>query len=92
MLVVLDAASRLPTSSTPDQALAAQLEAWKHSRPGDTAVPPAILHLGVATWTRLHGAVSLEIEGVFDSTGLDPELVYDAEVAHLVSGHALSTV
>ena len=32
----------------------------------------------VTLWSRMHGHVSLEIEGNFASMGLDPEALYEA--------------
>ncbi|WP_246491972.1 TetR-like C-terminal domain-containing protein [Actinomadura alba] len=45
---------------------------------------PAVALRAVGVWTRLHGFVSLEIEGNFASMGLDPELLYDIEVTALL--------
>jgi hypothetical protein len=36
-------------------------------------------------WTRLHGVVSLEIEGSFAPMGVDPALLYASEVDQLVA-------
>ena len=35
----------------------------------------------VTLWSRMHGHVSLEIEGNFASMGLDPEALYDATLS-----------
>jgi AcrR family transcriptional regulator len=35
----------------------------------------------VALWSRMHGHVSLEIEGNFASMGLDPEALYEATLS-----------
>jgi AcrR family transcriptional regulator len=61
-----------------------QLVRWAHSRPGDLGASPAVLRLGVLTWTRLHGIVTLELAGVFASMGIDAGLLLDAEVAQIV--------
>jgi hypothetical protein len=42
----------------------------------------------VLTWTRLHGVVSLELEGVFEAMALDPALLHRAEVEHVLAQHA----
>ena len=34
----------------------------------------------VTAWSRMHGHVSLEIEGNFASMGLDPEALYELTV------------
>lgn len=64
--------------------LAEQLGRWQQSRVGAAVLSPETLHVSVAAWTRLHGLVSLEIEGVFASMGLDPLLLFEAEVEQLV--------
>ena len=70
----------------PDAALAAQLAAWAAAR--SSAGRPGVLLLGLVAWTRMHGVVSLEIEGVFDQVGVDPALLFRAEVDHLVAQRA----
>ncbi len=72
------AGEQLPT------ALSRQLREWalRHERdPGDTDT----LYRGVITWTRLHGFVSLEIEGAFASMGIDPDAVFRREVDALTT-------
>ena len=32
----------------------------------------------------MHGIVSLEIEGFYEQVGVDPGLLYDAEVQHII--------
>ena len=79
-----------PTGSPPGgeklpRALTRQLREWalSHARdPGD----PDTLYRGVITWTRLHGFVSLEIEGAFASMGIDADTVFRREVAALARG------
>lgn len=70
-------------------ALDRQLEAWADDRSGGPSGQPgpsaAVLQLAVLAWTRLHGVVSLEIEGVFASMKLDAALLYEAEVDHLIA-------
>lgn len=66
-------------------ALHGQLERWTTERSGRADHPAPVLQLGVLTWTRLHGLVSLEIEGAFESMNIDPALLYDAEVEHLIA-------
>ena len=73
-----------PPASSPPRPLAEQLQRWQQSRVGAAVSPVTTLHLSVVSWTRLHGLVSLEIEGVFVSMGLDPDLLFDAEVEQLV--------
>jgi AcrR family transcriptional regulator len=64
--------------------LDSQLDRWSQSR--ELAdLPPSVALRAIITWSRLHGLVSLEIEGNFASMGLDPELLFDAEVAAILS-------
>ncbi|MGW2839912.1 TetR/AcrR family transcriptional regulator [Streptomyces sp. NPDC001493] len=53
---------------------------WAGARPD---APPAALRLALALWTRLHGVLSLELAGHFTGMGLDPALLYAAEVETL---------
>jgi AcrR family transcriptional regulator len=50
-------------------------------RSGLSAFPPHVLALGLISWTRLHGIISLELGGHLAATGLDPSVLYDTEVA-----------
>jgi AcrR family transcriptional regulator len=65
----------------PDPRLARQLARWARARGVDLDPPHA--HRALTAWTRLHGLVGLEIDGNFDSMGIDPALLYAAEVAAL---------
>ena len=88
MVVLLDAlaAVEAPASRVSGHAggLNRQLERWAQSRPGGEEHPPELLLLGVLAWTRLHGMVSLEIEGAFKPMGLDAALLLRAEVDQLI--------
>jgi hypothetical protein len=42
------------------------------------------LYLGLLAWTRLHGLISLELGQHLTATGVEPALLYDAEVASLL--------
>ncbi len=47
--------------------------------------PPAASPVtAVRSWTRLRGTVSLEIQGFFTDMGIDPALLYAAEVDTLL--------
>ncbi|MFB9904631.1 TetR/AcrR family transcriptional regulator [Allokutzneria oryzae] len=64
-------------------ALYRQLGAWGDKmQTGD--LTPKQLHWGVVMWVRLHGVISLEVTNQFGPTGVDPELVFKAEVESLV--------
>jgi AcrR family transcriptional regulator len=51
---------------------------------GGWEVDPALFLRAMITWSRLHGLISLEIGGNFASMGLDPEQVYEIELAGLL--------
>ena len=95
MLVILDAVAdlgRVPaTRRGSTRALDQQLERWASDRPGRDDLPPAALRLAVTTWTRAHGLVSLEIEGVFAAMSVDAALLYRTEVDTLLDQHAALT-
>jgi AcrR family transcriptional regulator len=86
MAVILDAIENLPRARQPKPKLTAdlraQLDAWTH-RVGGQPRPPAILLRGVIFWSRLHGLISLELDGHLASMQLDAELLYRAELAEL---------
>ncbi len=65
--------------------LDAQLVAWAGSR-GEGEVPPAVLLTGLRAFSRLHGVLSLEVTGQFGPMGIDPALLYRAEVESLILG------
>jgi len=84
---LLDALATLPSVTTAAPRLStldAQFTAW--ARETDQQIPGPVLQRGVVWWTRLHGLLSLEIEGHFASMGFDPALLYDAEVETLLDG------
>jgi AcrR family transcriptional regulator len=47
-------------------------------------VAPVVSEAVLRTWTRLHGVVSLEIEGHFTGMGFDPGALYALEVGKLL--------
>ncbi|WP_327168025.1 TetR/AcrR family transcriptional regulator [Streptomyces subrutilus] len=55
---------------------------WAGDRPD---APPAALRLALAFWSRLHGALSLELAGHFNGMGLDPAALYASEVDSLTA-------
>jgi AcrR family transcriptional regulator len=72
-----------------DPELASQIQAWgQRARPPD--LPTGQLYLGLLTWTRLHGLISLELGHHLASTGVDPALLYEAEVQSLLQRARLS--
>src|SRR5919198_2865461 len=87
MAAVLDAIEALPKTRTKPRAelppeLRAQLATWTQ-RVGGQKRAPAILLRGVLFWSRLHGLISLELDGHLASMQLDPQLLYRAELAEL---------
>jgi AcrR family transcriptional regulator len=68
-----------------DRDLDEQLEAWARSRGLGDLAPSRALD-AITGWSRLHGLVSLEIEGNWASMGLDPDLLFTREVDALSSG------
>ena len=59
-----------------DAALAGQLSRWSVRVPPGTVTDPAVALRAVMVWSRMHGFVSLEIEGNFASMGLDPDALF----------------
>ena len=60
-----------------DPVIDAQLTAWAPE------VEPGRALAAITVWSRLHGLVSLEIEGNFASIGVDPDRLFAREVAAL---------
>jgi AcrR family transcriptional regulator len=81
---LLGCGSESPSGAQPDPPppLASQLDRWltRHGR----QVPVSVAQRAVSTWARLHGLVSLEIEGNLEAMGLDPDLFFATEVDRLV--------
>jgi AcrR family transcriptional regulator len=69
-------------STTPE--LDTQLRTWMTDS-AEIPLPAGILQAGVLLWTRLHGVVSLELEGVFASMGIDAGLIYDQEIERFIN-------
>jgi AcrR family transcriptional regulator len=86
MAVILDALDGLPKARKPKTELPAELhaelETWTR-RVGGQELAPATLLRGVVFWSRLHGLISLELDGHLASMQLDPELLYRTELAAL---------
>ncbi|HEX3491354.1 MAG TPA: TetR/AcrR family transcriptional regulator [Streptosporangiaceae bacterium] len=70
-------------SPGPESPLAAQLTAWagRHRLGAD----PATALRAVLVWSRLHGFVSLEIAGNYASMGIDPDPVFEVQLATLLA-------
>jgi AcrR family transcriptional regulator len=86
MAVILDLLTALHVggdSNVVPASLDAQLQAW-HRRSGAPALSSSVLYRGIVCWTRLHGVLSLELEGQLGATTIDPALIYRAEVEALM--------
>jgi AcrR family transcriptional regulator len=69
--------------------LAGQIRAWgQRSRAAEMTTRR--LYLGLLAWTRLHGLISLELGHHLEATGVDPALLFDAEVQSLAQRARLS--
>jgi len=68
----------------PTQEMAGDLRGWARKQ-GAEGVDPAVALQAITAWSRLHGFVSLEIEGKFRSMGLDPDAFFATEVDALRS-------
>lgn len=71
----------VPDGPEPTGPLADQLAGWAAARGVAVSGPAALA--AVLLWSRLHGLVSLEIDGNWASVGVDPALLLDAELAAL---------
>lgn len=76
-----------PTRDPLPRALQAQLRAWAE-RSGHPSLPTATLYLGLSWWSRLHGLISLELGHHLQATGIDPRLLYHAELRALLRQHS----
>lgn len=73
------------TGQLDDPLLAGQLTAWATRALLADVSPDVLLH-AVTLWTRLHGIVSLEIEGAWASMGLDAGNLVSGELRALSTG------
>lgn len=81
MATLLDACAALPSDgpATPFDAHLEEHGDWVDGHPA----PPAALYRALTFWTRLHGALSLELARHFGGMGIDPGQLFDAEVEGL---------
>lgn len=82
MTALLDVLPAATPSSAQPAALRDQLERWAVSRGLDADAP--LGRRAIQAWARMHGLVSLEIEGNFGSMGLDPAPFYETEIDALL--------
>lgn len=74
-----------PADATDTQLAVLDAQFTAAARNSDHQIPGALMRRGVVWWTRMHGLLSLEIEGHFVGMGFDPALLYDVEVAALLA-------
>jgi len=72
-----------PVAPAPGPPLASQLTAW--ARQHNLEADPATALLALLVWSRLHGFVSLEIAGNYASMGIDPDRVFEIQLATLTA-------
>jgi hypothetical protein len=82
MTVAIDVLSRLASAAPGQSPLGPQLDRFAERH--ELKVPASVALAATTLWARLHGLISLEIEGNFASMGLDPTALYDAEVADVI--------
>lgn len=91
MVVVLDAImdlGPLPAARLGSiRALDSELVRWRDSRGLRTDAGPAALELALLTMARVHGVVSLELTGTFESMALDGALIQRDEINLLLAHH-----
>jgi AcrR family transcriptional regulator len=91
MNIVLAALSELGpaerAATVSDSELRRELVHWGNGSE-DSPHDPRVLFLGLLAWTRVHGIISLEIEGFFEQIGIEPDRLYKAEIDHLVAQRA----
>ena len=72
-----------PAALPPGPPLASQLNVWAHQH--SLEADPATALRAVLAWSRLHGFVSLEIAGNFASMSIDPDQVFEIQLATLTA-------
>jgi AcrR family transcriptional regulator len=72
------------TREPPADPLASQLAAW--AQPHVPGIGPAAALRAVLIWSQLHGIVSLEIAGNWASIGIDPDRLFETQLAALTAG------
>jgi AcrR family transcriptional regulator len=87
MEIVLAALSELGpaerAAAVSDSELRREVVDWGNGSE-DSPHDPRVLFLGLLAAVRIHGIISLEIEGFFEQVGVDPARLYEAEIDHLV--------
>lgn len=73
-------------SPAPDANWVAQAD-WARNVPLGTNLELDLGFRGVIFWARIHGLLDLELNGNYTSMRLDPDVLYEYEMAQLVNGH-----
>jgi hypothetical protein len=88
MEIVLSALSELgpveQAAAVTDPELRRDLVQWGNG-PEDSPHDPRVLCLGLLAAIRIHGFISLEIEGFFEQIGINPARLYRTELDQLVA-------
>lgn len=84
VFVALEGAKGITPRGRHAAELTGQMRAWLERREGPS-VSVGVARAGIATWTRLHGLIDLELQGHFAAMGIDAELLYDDELEALVA-------
>jgi Tetracyclin repressor-like, C-terminal domain len=71
------------TTTSRGQPQASQLSSWARAQGLDS--DPATALRAVLAWSRLHGFVSLEIAGNYASMGIDPDELFEIQLATLTA-------
>jgi hypothetical protein len=83
MDLLIETLSNDSAASRPPKPLAAELSRWANER-GVRADAATALR-AVLTWSRLHGFVSLEIAGNYESMSINPDQLFEAELSEIAS-------
>ncbi|MBT2227179.1 TetR/AcrR family transcriptional regulator [Nonomuraea sp. NEAU-A123] len=86
MLALLDALAEIASPSPSDGApLDEALLGWAQAIGAPAGISTRALRVAVLGWSRIHGLVSLEISGAFDSMGMDAGHLLAAEIETVVA-------
>jgi AcrR family transcriptional regulator len=84
LVAVSESAAGSAAQAVKDAPLRRQLAAWLRDRSPELELAEGTAAIAVLAWTRMHGIVSLEIDGFFDQMGVDPKRLYQLEVDRLI--------
>ncbi|MEK8174758.1 TetR-like C-terminal domain-containing protein [Streptomyces sp. M19] len=86
MRAILDACAAHPTGTPPGPPPISP-PTWSPPRPGPRApADGALKSRALRVWTRLHGVISLELQGQFAGMDFDADVLFAAEVDSLTRG------